>query len=473
MTAEKWIYFPIETKAREFDSRLLLSIFALQRGFKVVLGQHYNLSRYLRQLPRGVYFCKDLSFYKKELFENLNDLQFKVVSLDEEAIFSADDPARYVNERFSGDNLEIAEKIFCWGEFDYSAMFPKYRQYADKFEKTGNPRLDLWSPQVNGLFDEKVSQLKDKFGQFIFIPSNFAYRSHVSGADFRMKYFEINNIIKNESDRDKIVRFHDYMNRGFDHFLELIPRLAGEYKNLNFVIRNHPSEDPTIWKNMASQHDNVIVEFEGSITPYIMASECILHFGCTSGLEAYIMDKPSLIYCPEVNNEYDGTVSMLLSNVYRSYETLKNDIDNVLQKTFRRDVSSDEYYNSYFYNNNKVLSAETIIDTIDKCIDNNELVNAGEFEIIKKDILARKMKSKIKNYPLLLPLKVVYDFIINKGELKNSIRPSSLSGQQKWPGLNQNEIETKVSKLSEILDIKLKVNYTSLGDEIFILGSEC
>ena len=65
------IYLPIEVKTRELDSRLLLTIELLQRGFHVVLGVGHEIKHRLPQLPKGIVLVKGITPIEVELMREI------------------------------------------------------------------------------------------------------------------------------------------------------------------------------------------------------------------------------------------------------------------------------------------------------------------------------------------------------------------------------------------------------------------
>jgi len=51
---DHWLYLPIETKNRELDSKILLALVGIQKGYNVVLGHKSVLKKVLGELPHGI-----------------------------------------------------------------------------------------------------------------------------------------------------------------------------------------------------------------------------------------------------------------------------------------------------------------------------------------------------------------------------------------------------------------------------------
>ena len=55
------LYIGVETKAREFDAKLLLACAAAEAGFDTVLGQQKIFVKHLAAMPRGIWLNKSIS----------------------------------------------------------------------------------------------------------------------------------------------------------------------------------------------------------------------------------------------------------------------------------------------------------------------------------------------------------------------------------------------------------------------------
>ena len=53
----------------------------------------------------------------------------------------------YLRLRYSNQSLELADKVFTWGKYDYNNLCKKFKRYKKKFILSGNPRLDFWKKE--------------------------------------------------------------------------------------------------------------------------------------------------------------------------------------------------------------------------------------------------------------------------------------------------------------------------------------
>jgi hypothetical protein len=91
----------------------------------------------------------------------------------------------------------------------------------------------------------------------------------------------------------------------FDSFCQLIPRLSASLYPQNLVVRPHPSENRQTWVDVAAGLPNVQVIYEGTVVPWLMAADALIHNSCTSGVEAAILGTPALAFRPIRSGEFD------------------------------------------------------------------------------------------------------------------------------------------------------------------------
>ena len=93
--------------------------------------------------------------------------------------------------------------------------------------------------------------------------------------------------------------------RVFDGFKQMIPALADAFPGLRVVIRPHPSEDHGPWLALAAGRSDITVANDNAAAPWLLAAEVVIHNGCTTGLEAYLLDRPVICYQPVIHPLYD------------------------------------------------------------------------------------------------------------------------------------------------------------------------
>ena len=98
---------------------------------------------------------------------------------------------------------------------------------------------------------------------------------------------------KTKKDIDK---FRDENTKNYKKYLEFIDflKILNEDKNIpTIIIRPPPGEDHSDWKEKVKDLSNIHIVYEGDVSPWLLASEGLLHRGCTSAIEATISMKKS------------------------------------------------------------------------------------------------------------------------------------------------------------------------------------
>ena len=97
----------------------------------------------------------------------------------------------------------------------------------------------------------------------------------------------------------------DYKQAIFEDFKRLIPALKKAFPNYPIVVRPHPSENHQVYREIASRCERVRVINEGNVIPWLRAAKALVHNGCTTAIEAYLMCVPAVSYQATVNEYYD------------------------------------------------------------------------------------------------------------------------------------------------------------------------
>ena len=116
-------------------------------------------------------------------------------------------------------------------------------------------------------------------------------------------------------------------------FTQLIPALEHAFPDLNIVVRPHPSENHEIYHDIAAQCERVAVTSEGNVIPWLLAAKTMVHNGCTTGLEAYVLGVPAISYLATFNEYYDYDFQGLptkLSYQCFNFEELKDSLTRIL-----------------------------------------------------------------------------------------------------------------------------------------------
>ena len=316
-----FLLIPIETKVREFHAKALLSCFAAEAGFHVILGGQNEMHHQLRFLPRGIYLDKSIAITKAKFFRRFRKLGNRVAAWCEEGLVFLD-PDTYLKERISIDSYNLVDSFFAWGKVQERVVGSRISGSENKICCTGNPRFDLLRHPFRNIFSPQAEAIRKRHGPFILIDTSFSRYNHFHGRDFVVRTMKEQGRLQSPEDEAFLVRWADYHGEMYRHFLAMSKRLSHSFPEVSIIIRPHPSESLETWKNETRMLSNVKVIQEGSAAPWIMASKVMIHNGCTTGVEAYVLEQPVLCYCPIASETYDSELPNALGRKADSLDVL-------------------------------------------------------------------------------------------------------------------------------------------------------
>ena len=305
------LIIPVESQVRELDAKILLSCIAAECGFPVIMGSRASVHFKMAAMPRGIYLAKSMRTLSNRMFRIIRLLGHEIVAWDEEALVHP--PAdTYYTLRLSPVTVSMVSHLFAWGQ-ENADLFRQYPALpeATPIHITGNPRGDMLRPEIRGYFDEQVELLKKQYGDFILINTNFS---------------DVNPFVPNvglflPSDQKSETACLGQAGKGMSlefatglsnhkqailaDFIEMVPALQRTFPDQTIVIRPHPSEKYDIYNELSVRFKNVVVDNSGNIIPWLLACKAMIHNGCTTGLEAYMLRIPAISYLATFNEYYD------------------------------------------------------------------------------------------------------------------------------------------------------------------------
>ena len=236
----------------------------------------------------------------------------------------------------------------------------------------------------------------------------------------------------------------------FKHYKEeVIPKLSSNFPDFKIIIRTHPEENDKTYKVISKVFKNVIVIHKGSVHPWILASESVIHSGCTTGTEAFALGKKSIYYNP-LGVQYIGISNIEINNTSKLIEALKYNFEFNQKKNNELNILKEaiaNYDNSYAY--------ISILDTIDKMpLDTDIKFNSNLSTL-----------TSIKNY-LLEELTYLIRNIKYFFDKRNMAR----SGRKKFNSLRSSEVKRILYPLASCIKSNDKLSVKNIGpDSVLIL----
>nr|WP_263326532.1 surface carbohydrate biosynthesis protein [Neobacillus sp. Marseille-Q6967] len=272
--SRKWLFIPVEIKLRELNAKLLLTYHALRRNYNVIIGEAHKIYENAAEFPKGILFSKGYTLNNMHRNFTAKETGHILVELDEEGLFEKE--SLILDLRTDEKLFSLIDHIYCWGKYHEGLLLKKFPQFKEKIFITGNPRFDLLRKKYRNLFGEEVKKIREQYKDFILVNTRFSFYNTHNG--FNPKEEELRKL--------------------YDHFIILVRELSYKYPNLNFVVRPHPGESMDSYRRELDGCKNVFVVHSGNIIEWILASQLVIHNGCTTGIESFLVDKPVISYIP-------------------------------------------------------------------------------------------------------------------------------------------------------------------------------
>ena len=327
----KWLFIPVEVKVRELQAKILLACLAAERGFHIVLGEAHAVRDSLHQLPAGVVLEKGVAPAKVESFAHFRTMGNKVVSWCEEGLVFFNDED-YVRRKVSQEDLEKVEFFFAWGIYHADVISKSFPVMKDRIISSGNPRLDLLRPEFRNIFNDAAQEIRSRFGPFILINTNFSHCNHKKGPGAYFDLLRATGKIKTTEEEEFTAGWMAHKKLLFDAFVPMIRKVKESFPEHKIIVRPHPGEDHQVWENFFKENPSIVVWNEGAVIPWIMASSVLIHNGCTTGIEAALLDHPAIAYRPVISEVYDQYLPNSVNYQVDGDEQLIDSLELLLNK---------------------------------------------------------------------------------------------------------------------------------------------
>jgi len=460
------LLIPVENQVRELDAKLLLACVAAKREFTSIIGPKWKIESHIASFPRGIVLSKSLRVAKRSFFPISRLLGHEIVSWDEEALVHL--PAKmYFLRRLPLVGLEHVSHLFAWGE-DNAELWRQYPQLPSgiPIHITGNPRVDLLRPDMQGYYKAEADQIRNIYGDFILINTNF---NHVNAFYPTQNLFQPVKKPGEEArfgqsargmTREYAEGFRDHKQAVFEDFQKLIPELDQAFPDHTIVVRPHPTENQDIYHEIAARCRKVRVTNEGNVVPWLMAARVLVHNGCTTGVEAFVMRVPAVSYRQTVNDYYDDGFYHLPNRL--SYQCF--DFEE-LRVTLERIISGDlgapggkereELIDYYLVAREGPLASERMVDILAKIAD--------DLAQIPKPTIGNRLTGWFK--ATRRRMKKVY-----KVYRPGSFRLAAFE-RHRYPGITSAELAERLELFQQVLGDDTKLHLDQIHDKIFRISA--
>jgi surface carbohydrate biosynthesis protein len=456
------LLIPVENQVRELDAKLLLACTAASRGLSSIIGPKREVEFRIASFPRSIFLSKSLRIGNRKFFPTAAMLGHKIVAWDEEALVHL--PAEiYFSRRLSPRGLKYVDHLFAWGE-DNSELWRQYPDLPDRtpIHVTGNPRNDLLRPEIRSYYGDEVNKIRSTYGEFILINTNF---NHVNAFYPAQNLFKPVAAAGESAELGQAARgmprayaegFRDHKQAIFEDFKKLIPDLEKSFPNHNIVLRPHPTENQAVYLNIADRCRRVHVTNEGNVVPWLMAAKALIHNGCTTGVEAYVMRVPAISYRVSVDEFYDDGFYRLpnrLSHQCFSFEELRETLQKIFDGELgpadgdRRRALVDRHLEAL----EGPLACARIVDVLE--------ILVGELAGSPKPPAADRLKGWFRTTKRRVRQRY------------KSYRPGSLKSQEferhRYPPIDAAQIKSRLARFQQILGLETELKVAPVFAKLF------
>lgn len=369
------LIIPVENQVRELDAKLLLACIAAEAGFPVILGSRGYIHYKMATLPRGIYLAKSMRKLSNRMFRIIRQLGHDIVAWDEEALVHPP-PEVYFPLRLSPVTVRLVSHLICWGE-ENAALFRQYPQLPETtpLHVVGNPRGDMLRPELRGYFDNQVERLQKKYGRFILVNTNFIdVNPFIPGLGLFLDPTKPGEAPRlGQAGKGMTLEFASGLRKHkqaiLADFLEMVPALHQAFPDHTLVLRPHPSENHDIYNQLADRFRTIKIDNSGNIIPWLLACKAMIHNGCTTGAEAYLLRMPAISYLPTFNRIYDEDWQGLptrLSYQCFNFEELRQTLGQILagEKAAAAGEDRQALIDHYLTAQTGPLACERLVDVL-------------------------------------------------------------------------------------------------------------
>ena len=375
----KTILIPLETSSRELTYKIFLCNYLSDVGFECFLGAKSAILNQIKSKQNFIYidkgYHKDVS---EKIYKIIKENNGLIVNLDEEGAVAFPDGSP-LHLRYSKKALSFFDLTFFWGT-SQKKMFEKLIPKKNIAVISGHPRFNLLKQKYNYLYEKNVNEIKSKYGKFILINTNFARANNIRGLENARKnyigrYKNIDLRINNDIIKLKI-------------FFSLIKKLAD--LKYNIVIRPHPEEKISTYKDKFRDYSNIFVTNKSSSIPWILASETLIHSDCTTAIESLMLGKKPISYISK--NLDQSVLTILPQKASYVFENENKILEFIRNKKFKKTVDLSEYNWLETYFNYSKNPFEIIIHNLSKL---NLKASNPKINLFPFRIIINKLKKKI------------------------------------------------------------------------------
>ena len=199
---------------------------------------------------------------------------------------------------------------------------------------------------------------------------------------------------------------------------------------------------------------------EGNVVPWLMATRAVIHNGCTTGMEAYVMGVPAISYRATVNDYYDHGFYQLpnrLSHECFDLEELRETLGKILVGEIgaaggdEREVLAKHHLAAQ----DGPLACERIVDVLEKIISSVSQADKPHFRNRMEGYLEAAIRRVGRSFAPYLP-----------GSHK-----SPKFQRHRYPDISIEEVRTLIARFQQVLGDNGKLHVAQIGKRLFRISA--
>ena len=323
-------YIPIEISKRELIGKTFLGAKLASMGHQVIIFESSLVDSTKWPFP-GTYIGKNcfrterptsMFFYKKMKSSEVN-----VFLLEEEGgVFSGSTQEEWQDrliQRFDLSVLNKSYRIFAWGNWQARA-YQSEKPYAN-ISITGSPSFDVLQRKYAKVLHDFDKKQTNKLKDYILINTRFSTSNGLRPIKWFLSDAAPVNNVSGEKLADEIINDGTMQY----HMTALVKKLSYDLPEETFVIRPHPAEDPSFYEEIFKFTKNVFIIPDGDVSSWIRRCKTLIHFGCTTAIQADIFGIDIITYNPGTLGLYAGPelpnqIGSICKNYQEVYESLSS-----------------------------------------------------------------------------------------------------------------------------------------------------
>ncbi len=354
---------PMEILHREFPSKLLLALRAVQRGFRVVIGHSIPLHAVLQELPGGVYFDKSATHARSQRLARWRSLGWRTVASCEEGLVAVN-AADYVDRRISAESLGGLDAFFTWGPWQHRTVVEAFPFAADKLVPSGHSRADVLSERFRRTFQPAADALRRRYGNFVLVNSNFGFYNAYKGGGGTLASLKAQGKIRTAAHEEFFEDWIEHKRALMESFVDAIPFLARAVPDMTIVVRPHPTESEAMWRNRVGGSQDIVVSSAGGAIAWMLAAAAVVQNSCTTGVEAALLGKPAISYMPVRDDRFDCFLPCAVTSRATTVDELVAAVQNAENPQPSPNGSSD-ILDVFLFNWRDASATDRIMDHIE------------------------------------------------------------------------------------------------------------